>query len=247
MNHRSTAYRAVPALALIMGLAPTLSGCILLAAGAGAGAGYEASQERGLGETGNDIAIRSEVSQSWTQFNFDLQKDLDATVYQGRVLITGRVPSEEWRAEAVKRAWQVKDVKEVYDEIEVGPTTSFGRDFNDGTITTRLRSEITFDSDIRSVNYSITTVNGVVYLMGSARTQAELDAVMNHARNLKDVKRVISFVKIRPGAGPTSDGGSANAGSAPPPPAPAPPAPTSAPAPSNSNAAGGTIEATPLK
>ena len=53
--------------------------------------------------------------------------------------------------------------------------------------------------DIRSGNYTIETVNRSVYLIGSARSQAELDNATSIARNIPDVKRVVSYVEVRPG------------------------------------------------
>ena len=52
---------------------------------------------------------------------------------------------------------------------------------------------------IRSVNYTIDTGNRSVYLIGSARTQAELDTGHAIARYVPGVKRVVSYVEIRPG------------------------------------------------
>ena len=101
--------------------AASLGGCILAAAGAGASGGYALTQERSLSDTAKDAGIHALVAQSWKQYNLNMSEDLDNTVYEGRVLFSGTVPSEAWRAEAVKRAWQVDGVKEVYDEIEVGP------------------------------------------------------------------------------------------------------------------------------
>jgi hypothetical protein len=46
------------------------------------------------------------------------------------------------------------------------------------------------------VNYSIDTVQAVVYLMGVAQNQAELDKVMSYARTVPYVKQVVSYVKL---------------------------------------------------
>ena len=70
----------------------------------------------------------------------------------------------------------------------------------DTWISSQIRSNLVFTSQVRSVNYTIDTVNGSVYLIGSARTQAELDRVTEAARNVPNVKRVVSYVEIRPGA-----------------------------------------------
>ena len=62
-----------------------------------------------------------------------------------------------------------------------------------------MRTELTFNPNVRSVNYTIETANKSVYLIGSARSQAELDIATNAARTTPDVKRVVSYVEIRPG------------------------------------------------
>jgi osmotically-inducible protein OsmY len=221
--------------------ATSLSGCIALVAGAGgAAAGYSLGQERSPADQARDIGIRSAASHSWAQYNYQLSRDVDATVYDGRVLLTGRVPSEEWRQEAVKRTWQVKGVKEVYDEIQVGPDSGFWQDASDTEITARLKASLIADGYVKSINYTITTVGGTVYIIGSARSQAELNRVVDHARNTPNVKRVVSYVRIRPGEPPRAmPSGGAAPGNAPPPnaaPASSPPA-ASAPAPMPSNGA----------
>jgi osmotically-inducible protein OsmY len=237
--------RALVLAAAAASASATLSGCILplAAAGAGAAGGYSVfGQERAPGQQIDDTVIRTLVSQSWDQFNPDLAHDLDATVYQARVLITGRVPSEEWRQEAVQRTWKVDGVKEVYDEIEVGPDTHFSDEARDTIISTRLRNDLLFDSSVKSINYTVKTEDGVVYIIGSARSQEELDRVTDYARNIANVRRVVSYVKIRSGEpAPAQTGGaSAPAASASAP--AATPAAASEPATSRAQ-----IEVTPLK
>jgi hypothetical protein len=56
------------------------------------------------------------------------------------------------------------------------------------------------DPAIRSVNYTIDTENGSVFLIGSARSQAELDRTTRIARYVPGVKRVVSYVELRSGA-----------------------------------------------
>jgi osmotically-inducible protein OsmY len=227
-------------------LLPSLGGCILAAAGAGAAGGYQMlGQERAPGAQINDTVIRSFVSKSWDQYNPDLAHDLDATVYEGRVLLTGRVPSQEWREEAVKRTWKVDGVKEVYDEIEVGPDTHFSDQARDTVISTRLRNDLVFDGQVKSINYTVKTENGVVYIIGSARSHDELERVTSYARNIPNVRRVVSYVRLRSGEPAPAQA----AGGASPPAAPAatpvaaPEAPTalSGPTPRES------IDVTPLR
>ncbi|HUN48359.1 MAG TPA: BON domain-containing protein [Stellaceae bacterium] len=234
-----------------IGLVTVLPGCVVAAVGAaGTAGGYAMAQERSIGDNISDATLKSVITQSWDKYNTDMTHQLNCNIYEGRVLITGRVPNPEWRDEAVKRAWQVKGVKQVYNEVEIGPDTTTSDDFNDDWISTRLRNELTWDGDIRSLNYTITTTDHVVYLIGSARTQDELNRVTGYARNIPNVRRVVSYVQIRPGAPPESQPTTAS---------PAPvqqmPAADAAPAPVNSApvsgaapvSAGDKIEVKPLQ
>ncbi len=193
-----------------------LSGCALgLAAGAGAGLGVAAAQERGLEGAATDTAIRVTINDLWFKYDLETFAKLNLTVNEGRVLITGVVQNPEARVEAVRLAWQAKGVKEVINEIKVansGGITGYARDT---WISTRLRTTLTFDRNILSINYSIDTVQGVVYLMGVARNQAELDRVVGLARTIPDVKQVVSYVKLAGEAGTnaTSQGTNAVQGS----------------------------------
>ena len=97
-----------------IGLLALLPGCVAVVAGAaGTAGGYAAAQERSIGDNITDATLKSEITQSWDKYNFDMSRGLNCDIYEGRVLVSGRVPNAEWRDEAVKRAWQVKGVKQV--------------------------------------------------------------------------------------------------------------------------------------
>ncbi|HZB93991.1 MAG TPA: BON domain-containing protein, partial [Stellaceae bacterium] len=196
----------------LLAAAPSLGGCILAAAGAGAAGGYDVfGQERSAEQQVKDAAIRAQIRVAWGNDNQQLPDDLDATVYDARVLLTGQVPQADMREQAVKLAWKTEGVKEVYDEIQVGPSTHFMDDARDTVISTRLRNDLLFDREIRSINYIVTTADGVVYIIGSARSQQELNRVTDYARNIANVRRVVSYVRIRSGepAAPVAAGNGA--------------------------------------
>ncbi|MGO8920278.1 MAG: BON domain-containing protein [Stellaceae bacterium] len=200
MSHAPSRLRALVLAGTMLTAAPSLAGCILAAAGAGAAGGYTVlGQEETPDQQVKDAAIRAVIGQSWGEYNQALPDDLTATVYNGRVLLTGRVPQAEWRQEAVKRAWKADGVKEVYDEIEVGPETHFMDEARDTVISTRLKNDMLFDKYIKSINYTIHTENAAVYVMGTARSQQELNRVTDYARNIPNVRRVVSYVRIRTG------------------------------------------------
>jgi osmotically-inducible protein OsmY len=174
------------------------AGCtpIGLATGVGASAGIASAKEGGISGAVNDKWIQTQINDAWIKYDIDTFAKLDTTVEQGRVLITGVVQNPDARVEAVRLAWQVKGVKQVINEIRVANSEGFQGFVRDKWISTRLRGAILFDRNVDSIHYTIDTVQGVVYLMGVARDQAELDRVIETARTVPHVKQVVSYVKM---------------------------------------------------
>jgi osmotically-inducible protein OsmY len=223
-------FNRVCCLVLTLALPTVLCGCPVAIVGglaAAGGAGYAANQERGAVGAFDDMAIKTNIQNAWLQTNPLMQRDFTITVYEGRTLLTGMSPNPELKAQAAQIASQIPGVRSIYNEIEVAPGEGAWASVKDTWISSQIRSNLVFASQVRSVNYTIETVNGSVYLIGSARTQAELDRVTEAARNVPNVKRVVSYVELRPGAPVTAQSGSplpsasAQAPDAPPAPAPA--------------------------
>jgi osmotically-inducible protein OsmY len=194
--------RALFGLVSALSLPIVLGGCPLAIVGglaAAGGAGYAANQERGVTGTAEDAAIKLNIQNAWLQANPLMQRDFNVTAYEGRTLLTGTTTSPELKVQATQLASNVPGVRTVYDEIEVAPSEGTWQGVRDTWISAQVRSNLVFNSQVRSVNYTIDTVNGSVYLIGSARNQAELDHVTETARNVPYVKRVVSYVEIRPG------------------------------------------------
>lgn len=167
--------------------------------GAAAGGGYIAGHERGFDGTYNDFAVKTNIEQAFLSTNPLLQQGVTASVYEGRVLLSGRVASPELKAHAKRLASAVPGTRALYDEIEVAPTEGVWDDVHDSWINARIRSGLVLDPDIRAANYTIDTENRSVYLIGSARSQLELDRAIAIARSVPGVKRVVSYVEIRSG------------------------------------------------
>lgn len=188
-------------LALMLISASALGGCAAAIVGglaAAGGVGYAANQERGVNGTVDDFTIKTNIQNAWVKADPVLPAGLYVTVYEGRTLLTGTTNPQK-KAEARDIASRVPGVRAVYDEIEVAPGETAWDSAKDAWITARVRSDLVFNSRVRSVNYAVETVNHSVYLIGSARSQAELDQATNAARNVPQVKRVVSYVEIRPG------------------------------------------------
>ncbi|MFN3461370.1 MAG: BON domain-containing protein [Oceanibaculum sp.] len=181
--------------------APILSACtpVGVAVGAGATAGVAAQQEGGLNAAATDARIRAQINQLWFEKDIEMMRRVGLSVSNGRVLLTGVVPEPEDRVEAVRLVWQVQGVREVINEIRAqGEEGSRGGSYaSDVWISTQLRSKLLFDSQINAINYSVETIHSIVYLMGVAVSREELERVINHARNISGVNRVVNHVLLK--------------------------------------------------
>ena len=164
---------------------------------AGAKAGSTVAQERSVGDAVSDAGIDAEIHYLWAKHNLALFRKLSSAIVEGRVLLTGSVRYPQTRIDAVRLAWQADGVKEVINEIQVDDESGLVDRARDIWIITTLRSRLLFDGQIKSVNYNLDAVNGVVYLMGIAQDEAELERITSHARDIRHVRRIVSHVRLK--------------------------------------------------
>ena len=172
------------------------SGCTALV-GAGATVGVAAVQERGIKARVKDLKIEALVIEQYIKTGLKLAATIGVEVYEGRVLLTGASKNTNITDQAVKLAWKIDGVKEVINEIQVGRSSNVANFTQDTWITAQIKSNITFDSKIYSINYTIETVNNTVYLIGIAQNQTEHTRVKQHAAKIKFVQNVVSHVRIK--------------------------------------------------
>ncbi len=174
-----------------------LGGCASMVVGTGATVGLAAAQERSVGQAVDDTAILAEINHYLLQRSETLFVKVDLEVMEGRVLLTGNVKKPEDRVEVARMAWQAKGVREVLNELEINDQSTLRDYARDVWITTQLKIKLLGDTDISAINYSVDTLNGVVYLFGIAQSQQELDRATGHARNIGGVTKVVSHVVLK--------------------------------------------------
>jgi len=176
----------------------------MVAVGAGATVGSAAVQDRGVEGAASDTWIRAEINQRLLAESGDLFLDVQLQVQNGRVLLSGTVPEPAARVDAVRIAWLADGVREVINEIELSDEDSFEDFARDRWIEVRLRAKLLGDRDVTSLNISIQSVNQSVYLIGVAQNQDELARVVGHAKTVPYVRRVVSYLALKPREGEDS-------------------------------------------
>ena len=183
-------------IALSVGL--LLSGCVAAIIGGGTETAVVAAQERSTGNALDDAGILFKIKNLYAQNDFkDLLANVEIKVVEGRVLLTGNVDKPDSQIQAENLAWQVNSVREVINEIQLSDKAGIGNYARDLWISTQIKSRLLFTKGIRSINYSVITVNQVVYMMGIAQNQEELDKATNIASTTSYVERVVSYVRLK--------------------------------------------------
>lgn len=173
-----------------------LGGCGV-AVGAGATAGSMAMEERGFETAVDDTVIEAKIGQRILDADLATFGNVEIEVVEGRVLLTGQVPTRDNRVEAVRQAWQVEGVREVVNEIKIGTTESFVASARDVWVAATLKSKLTLDQEIEAINYKIEVVNGTVYVFGIAQDGEEAERVVNHARGTEYVRKVVNLARLK--------------------------------------------------
>jgi len=174
-----------------------LTGCVTFATTAASETGYVTAQDRSLSDASSDARIRLLASNRLLQSSTRLFTQVDMTVIEGRVLLTGNVPHAADRVTAVELVWQVPGVRQVTNELKVHDGTGVGGYAKDSWIITKLRARMILEKHVLSINYNIDCVNGTVYLMGIAQDQDELNRVIHLARDISGVADVVSYVRLK--------------------------------------------------
>lgn len=188
--------RLLPAFA-----AMSLAACVETAVVGGTAAvgGASALQDRGVKGAANDFAIRTQINDLWLKDRFGqaFMRDLNLQVQEGRVLVSGEVATADMRADAIQIAWKANGVREVLNEVEVGNTGGLRTYWTDSKIVRELEARMLLEREVSSLNYSVEAYNGTVFLLGVAQDQTELNRVLQLARNIGGVKKVVNHVLLR--------------------------------------------------
>ncbi len=156
------------------------------------------TDERTAGEVVSDNVIRAKLSTVLiTQETGDLFVDVSGSVFEGRLMLTGSVDDRDAYDRATRLANGIDGVSEVINELQIGEEGGFKVTASDVTIETKIKAKLVQDSAVQSVNYRWRSVGGVVYLMGLAQNQAELDRVRSVVRDTAGVKRIVSHVNLK--------------------------------------------------
>ena len=185
-------------LLLAVTLTTSLSGCSALSIFTGAEAAKTFAEERSTGSRVDDNGIALAINDKFIQKDFDgLFGSVSTDIKEGRVLLTGKVRDEMVKKEATRLVWEVNGVKEVINELQTDDKGSVTKYMQDAWISNQIKTRMLFTKGVMSINYNISVVNQVVYIMGISQSQQELNSVIEIARRTKGVLKVVNHAILK--------------------------------------------------
>ena len=153
-------------------------------------------EERSIGEYIDDTLIKTQIKNIYFDTNENIFFNVDVEVVQGRVLLTGTVDNSDLRIEATRMAWGIKGVQTVINELQISNDDNILSFADDLFISTQIKGKLLLNSELPYINYTVETVNSVVYLIGVARSEEERQSVIDLSREVYGVVDVIDYINI---------------------------------------------------
>ena len=156
-----------------------------------------AEGDRSLGTVVDDATIKINIAAKFINSPDNLFVDVNTTVIQGRVLLTGLVDNQEIRIDAVRRVWEVEGINEVVNEIQIGNRSSLKEYAQDVWITTQVKGLAARTLGLRSLAYNFETIQGKVYIAGITTHPDQLEELIRVSKTIKGVTEIINYVIVK--------------------------------------------------
>ena len=168
----------------------------ILATGGGS-ALVVAEGERSIGTVIDDASIKVNIAAKFLNAENNLFVNINTSVLEGRVLLTGLVENQEIRIDAVRLVWEVEGVQEIINEIEIGNRSTLKDYASDLWINTQARGIAAKIIGIKAITFNFETIQGKIYIAGITSRPDLLDEMILALKNIKGVSEIVNYVAIK--------------------------------------------------
>jgi len=193
----------------------TVSVCALLAVPlAACGPLQMPLEDRTGNDQWQDTQIKSGILGEFSKVDHTYLMDVNIDIWEQNVMVTGMVDSKGKYYDVMSLVKQDNRIKTVYDHLLIAdqetidayhraedeygknavPTDSATQSVSDVWIESQIKALLLAEKGVSSVNYRWQSVQNVVYIMGEAQSDAELEKVLSIVRRIKGVTKVVSHI-----------------------------------------------------
>ena len=150
----------------------------------------------------DDARITSSIQSKYFMDERIKGRHIDVATDGGVVTLNGEVGDETERAEALLLARTTEGVTRVEDSLTVtagqpsAATSTAAVPAGDETLTARIKSQLSSDTQIKGAPLDVSAKNGVVLLQGTVTTKAAKQRALTLARGTDGVTQVVDRIRI---------------------------------------------------
>ena len=178
----------------VLTLASFLSSCAVVAVGGVAAGASVMADRRPPAVQAIDKGIGLEVENALDK-KFGDSAHINVTSFNQKVLLTGEVKDASIKEQAGAYAKANKNVRSVFNELVVGPNSTYTARANDSYLESKIKTQMIFTDKLPSNSMAIVAEGSSVYLMGIL-TQNEAAIAKKVASNADGVKDVYAYFDI---------------------------------------------------
>jgi osmotically-inducible protein OsmY len=183
-----------PKLVIAVMTVSQLSSCAVVAVGGVAATATILVDRRSPGVQAIDKGIDWEASGALTK-KFGDNAHINITSFNQKVLLTGEVKDAGIKSEAASYVKAMKNARTVFNELLVGPNSSYSSRANDSYLESKIKTQMIFTEKLPSNSMAIVAEGSSVYLMGIL-TQGEAELAKKITSNTNGVKDVYVYFDI---------------------------------------------------
>jgi osmotically-inducible protein OsmY len=175
-------------------IASQLSACGVLAVGGVTAAATIAADRRTPAVQAIDKGIELEAGNALSK-RFGDNAHINITSFNQKVLLTGEAKDADIKGEAGAYVKSMKNARSVFNELIIGPNSTFTARANDSYLESKIKTQMIFTDKLPSNSMVIVAEGSSVYLMGIL-TQSEAEIAKKVASNTNGVKDVYAYFDI---------------------------------------------------
>ena len=150
--------------------------------------------QRTLGTALDDAAIVGKIESRLRNLNEHYASMVHVDAYNKIVLLTGRVPDQNFIQDSITIASETPGVRQVHSEISAGKPTTISNYWYDAWLTTKVKSQFTWTNNVPGSKTKVRSFAGKIYLMGYMTPQ-EAKRTVYVASRIPGAKKVISLIE----------------------------------------------------
>jgi len=157
-----------------------------------------AHADKTAGNVVDDNTINASVKVALAEVKGLPDSQIVVETYKGEVLLGGFVESKAQKDEADKAAKGVSGVKKVHNGLAVAPENTVGSKLDDTVTTTKVKTALMDDADVKSGQINVETKGGVVSLSGFVSGDKMKRRAVEVAKSQSGVKHVVDALVVKP-------------------------------------------------